>query len=427
MDSHGIFSENLTPLSLLLELADTEANGYLKVLSGEVEWYIFFERGKITYASHSIEPLERLDRNLRRLGCKMTETLKEAYGQVSLRLKNVWENINKSLDYPTVCYLVSQQQLEAFKATELVDELVKEVIESYSWIQEGSYDFFNQRTELPKMARLEVQPVINYCQNRLQSWQSLGKEVWSPYQRPYFFGKNNSNDQQVLPELQNKLSSFMEQRLATLLKGFSFRQLSILLNQDELKLAQSLQPYIAQGTILLREPQPPFDKLPKIPQQMNVGVSQITKLKPDIAPNVSISVTGVPTQTSPPKPVNTIAKYTVVCVDDSPTILNEIGRFLDDKVFTVHKISDPVKALMQILRIKPDIILLDVGMPNIDGYELCRLIRNNSMFKTVPIVMVTGNTGIIDRGKARLVGASAYLTKPFTQSELLKMVFKHLN
>jgi twitching motility two-component system response regulator PilG len=90
-------------------------------------------------------------------------------------------------------------------------------------------------------------------------------------------------------------------------------------------------------------------------------------------------------------------------------------------------INDPVRALMQVVRIKPDQILLDVAMPNLDGYELCSLLRKHSLFKNTPIIMVTGNTGFLDRAKAKLVKASGYLTKPFNQSELLKMVFKHLS
>lgn len=119
--------------------------------------------------------------------------------------------------------------------------------------------------------------------------------------------------------------------------------------------------------------------------------------------------------------------YTIACIDDSPTVLNAINSFLDDKSFSVVMINDPVRALMQVVRIKPDLILLDVAMPNLDGYELCSLLRKHSMFKNTPIVMVTGNTGFIDRAKAKLVRASGYLTKPFNQSELLKMVFKHLS
>ena len=123
----------------------------------------------------------------------------------------------------------------------------------------------------------------------------------------------------------------------------------------------------------------------------------------------------------------TKSTYTIACIDDSPTVLNAINSFLDDKSFSVVMINDPVRALMQIVRIKPDLILLDVAMPNLDGYELCSLLRKHSLFKTTPIIMVTGNTGFLDRAKAKLVRASGYLTKPFNQSELLKMVFKHLS
>ncbi|MGB7085520.1 MAG: response regulator [Phormidesmis sp.] len=118
--------------------------------------------------------------------------------------------------------------------------------------------------------------------------------------------------------------------------------------------------------------------------------------------------------------------YTVACIDDSPTVLNAIQKFLEDQSLSVVAINDPVKALMQIVRSKPDLILLDITMPNLDGYELCALLRRHPRYKRTPIVMVTGNTGLIDRARAKLVRASGYLTKPFTQSDLLKTVFKHL-
>lgn len=127
-------------------------------------------------------------------------------------------------------------------------------------------------------------------------------------------------------------------------------------------------------------------------------------------------------------PAQTASKklYTVACIDDSQTVLNSIKNFLEENTFSVVMINDPVKALMQILRSKPDLILLDVEMPNLDGYELCSLLRRHSAFKNTPIIMVTGRTGFIDRAKAKMVRASGYLTKPFTQPELLKMVFKHI-
>ena len=81
---------------------------------------------------------------------------------------------------------------------------------------------------------------------------------------------------------------------------------------------------------------------------------------------------------------------------------------------------------MKIIRINPDIILLDVGMPTIDGYKLCSMLRKHPAFKKTPIVMVTGNTGIIDRAKAKMAGSNDYMTKPFTQAGLIEMVSRYL-
>ncbi|OUC16381.1 MAG: two-component system response regulator [Alkalinema sp. CACIAM 70d] len=151
---------------------------------------------------------------------------------------------------------------------------------------------------------------------------------------------------------------------------------------------------------------------------------RLTQLSPDPSAPSANSVTDQPP--NPLEPSRTKDHYTIVCIDDSPTVLQAINCFLDDQNFSVIMINDPVKALMQVVRSKPDLILLDVGMPNLDGYELCSLLRRHPSSKNIPIIMVTGHTGFIDRAKAKLVGASGYLTKPFNQADLLKTVFKHL-
>ncbi len=119
--------------------------------------------------------------------------------------------------------------------------------------------------------------------------------------------------------------------------------------------------------------------------------------------------------------------YKVLCIDDSPAILKAIKGFLDEQIFTVISVDNSLKALMQILRTKPDIILLDISMPNLDGYELCSLLRKHSDFRNTPVVMVTGRTGFIDRARAKMVKASGYLSKPFSKADLLKVVFSKID
>jgi two-component system, chemotaxis family, response regulator PixG len=211
--------------------------------------------------------------------------------------------------------------------------------------------------------------------------------------------------------------------LSKILIGFSFRQLSLLLKQDELTVANNLHRLISNQIIGLRPAQPPFDRLHKLyavgadsGELFNDKEVSVTDTFAAVASN-----TGTPTEESVEQ-----ATYKIACVDDSPTILREINRFLDGQSFKVFPIVDSGTALMKIIRINPDIILLDVGMPTIDGYKLCSMLRKHPAFKKTPIVMVTGNTGIIDRAKAKMAGSTDYMTKPFTQSGLIEMVSRHL-
>ncbi|MDJ0734893.1 MAG: response regulator [Nostocaceae cyanobacterium] len=117
----------------------------------------------------------------------------------------------------------------------------------------------------------------------------------------------------------------------------------------------------------------------------------------------------------------------VVCIDDSPAVLTVIKSFLDEEFFSVTCITDPLKAFMRVIRTKPDIILLDITMPHLDGYQFCSLLRKHSDFKKTPVIMVTAKNGFIDKARAKMVRASGYLSKPFAQEELLKIMCKHIN
>lgn len=455
--------QKLRPLNLLAHLSSSYDSAHLKVSTNSVSWSIYLEQGKIIYASHSVDPFDRLDCHLRRLGHKIP-TLKSDREQLRLLFENSENHSIQNPDYQAICWLVNQQHLNGVEAATLIEGLVKEVIESFLLIKEGTYELKDKLNAEP-FCNLELLPMVEQCQKRLQDWQALGPQVWSPYQRPYFINRSKV-EWQILPEVQRRLSA--------ILKGFSFRHLAILLNQDELQLAQSLHPYIVDKTILLDEPQPPFEQLPRMfEQQLNLNSpkpiptvvtnntdtdknnnlsrsspnAQLPKIPTRISENPLDTPHGIAAPVSITTPIITTTaetvtsrrgeipaagnknnyKYKIVCVDDSPTILKEISNFLDDESFSVFTIKDSIKALMQIVRLKPDLVLLDVNMAGIDGYELCRLLRNHSTFKKTPIIMVTGNTGIIDRVKAKFVGASGYLTKPFTQSDLLKMVFRHLS
>lgn len=405
-------SKQFHPIKLLKSLSDSQADGHLQVFYNSVSWLIYFEQGKLTYATHSVEPFERLERHLRRLSNENKNLTDEIRTQVRLKFETDSSSYSTpNSDYQAICWLVEQEYINSTEAAKLAENLTREVFETYLLLQEGTYKFAGHSNELPIFCHLNLSALIERCHRRILAWKALSSKIWSPDQRPYFFSKSYA---------QRNLSS-TQQRLGNILRGFSFRQLAAQFNQDELVVAKRLLPLIGNGTILLREPQTPFDQLPKISDYSLELVSKAqANLSNDTPKNISRS-------DSPNNQLIQNKNWKIACVDDSPTILNEINRFLDNENVSVFTINNPVKALMQIIRIKPDLILLDVGMPNIDGYKLCSMIRNNSQFKETPIVMVTGNKGLIDRAKARLSGATDYMTKPFSQPDLLKMVFRYLN
>ncbi len=118
--------------------------------------------------------------------------------------------------------------------------------------------------------------------------------------------------------------------------------------------------------------------------------------------------------------------YSILGVDDDYSILNTVENFLDEQIFSVLKFMDSSQALMEILRAEPDIILLNVEMPNLDGYEICSLLRKHTHYKNTPVILMTKKMGLRDKAKAKFVRANGYLEKPFSQGDLLKIIFQHI-
>jgi len=73
-----------------------------------------------------------------------------------------------------------------------------------------------------------------------------------------------------------------------------------------------------------------------------------------------------------------------------------------------------------------DIIFVDIMMPRLDGYQTCALIKNNHVFRSTPVIMLSSKDGLFDKARGRIVGSEQYLTKPFTRDELLDAIRQHV-
>ena len=114
-----------------------------------------------------------------------------------------------------------------------------------------------------------------------------------------------------------------------------------------------------------------------------------------------------------------VKKTTIVAADDDPQLLRLVTRNLEFEGYEVLPASDGVLALEQVEAHSPDLVLLDVMMPRMDGFTVCQRIRE---FSTVPIIIVTARGQDQDKVRGLDLGADDYLTKPFSVDELLARV-----
>ncbi len=365
---HNQFSREFPLSRLMAQLVEGYADGCLHISGGLVSWFLYLKQGKLVYASNSIDPFGRFDRYLRRLSVQVPSLVSAIRIQARLMFEVQAPETNR-----VAATLTNGASVPTGSASTSV------VVSAQSGVACRDYQAVSWLVE---------QHHINSAQAAILI-EELAKEVLESL-------LTVSEGQYQLVPFEREFKSFCHLDLPSLLEFCQSR-----LRQKQ-----------AAGLPTSVTPNRPTAFNPTSSYSLSTLAQQsLTRSQPS----------------GPPEPVRLSSPYTIACIDDSPAILKSINAYLNDENVSVIMINDPVKALMQIIRSKPDLILLDVTMPNLDGYELCSLLRKHPSFRQTPVIMVTSNTGFIDRAKAKLVGASGYLTKPFTQPDLVKIVFKHLS
>jgi len=121
----------------------------------------------------------------------------------------------------------------------------------------------------------------------------------------------------------------------------------------------------------------------------------------------------------------------IMVIDDSPTVRKIIETCLGREGFIVRSFPDGVEAMRWLANdpdaCPPDLVLLDIGLPKMDGYEVARRLKAKANFNNTVIVMLSRRDGVIDRLKGRLAGAKDYITKPFKTQEIIAIIQEQLN
>jgi CheY-like chemotaxis protein len=116
----------------------------------------------------------------------------------------------------------------------------------------------------------------------------------------------------------------------------------------------------------------------------------------------------------------------ILVVDDNPDNVEILRAFLESRGFRVSEAADGQTALAKLEEVNPDLVLLDVMMPGMDGWQVCRTIKNHPSFGDTRVVMVTAKGGYEDKFEGMRAGADDYLVKPVDLTELMRKVSRNL-
>jgi chemotaxis family two-component system response regulator PixG len=189
-------------------------------------------------------------------------------------------------------------------------------------------------------------------------------------------------------KLKNLVSPAAYQHLTQVLDGKStFWEIAQRVGRPVEQVVASLRTFIEEGVVILQE-------VPDLP-----------------APVIQAVAKPVPAQ----RPV-------IACIDDSPVVGQALRHILEPAGYEVLSITDPLRSVSLLLQKKPVLIFLDLVMPETNGYEVCTFLRKSAAFQSTPIVILTGQGGVIDRVRAKLCGANDFMAKPPVAERVLEVV-----
>ncbi|TLM67845.1 MAG: response regulator [Deltaproteobacteria bacterium] len=120
------------------------------------------------------------------------------------------------------------------------------------------------------------------------------------------------------------------------------------------------------------------------------------------------------------------SKKKILIVEDEEKLRELVTLLLSSRGYEIECVSDGLAALGAIRRKAPDLVLLDIMIPEIDGFEVCRQIKNNELTRQIPVVMLTAKRHQTDFARAEEVGADWYLVKPFKSAMLVETIMRFL-
>jgi twitching motility two-component system response regulator PilG len=330
-------------------------------------WFVFFVNGQIVYAGRPAEGMVRLQGMAHRY-----------------RINLDWPTLpigdyarGNAPEYGGIWALIEQRLLEPHQAREMLETMVRETLFELLSLHQGTFMFEMGAPLSPPLMSFPITPLVGEVAKQVQEWKQFYPHLQSPDQCPVIV--DAAALAQALPaSTANALLHYADRQM-------SLRQLAHALSRDIVAVARAIFPCVQRGWVSFSSP--PAPQLLS-PQSAQDGLR-------------------------------------VLCVDDAMTVCQMVKGMLQPQGYQVTVVSDPIQALTQVFQVQPHLILCDIEMPHLNGYEFCAMLRQSTQFHQVPILMLTGKDGFIDRVRAKMVGATDYLAKPFSAEELTMLIERY--
>lgn len=356
-------------------LKQSQFTGVLSIQAqGDVYWVFYLYLGRLLYGRGGEHPRRRWQRNI------------SAYCP-QIAGKDMFDSTDPLAEYQLLNLWSERQLINREQVAQVIRAIVQEVLFDSMQAKQLKYQVEpKESTSAVQLLLIDTEQATAAARQSWQIWQSAKFTDISPNQSPII----------KRPEdLQQKISVAAYRQLTVLLNGQrSLRDLALQMKRQVVEVTSSLLPYIQTGVVELTD------------------------------------ITDLPIlTTSAPQPSNTTGHQStqplIACIDDSRTVCQTMEKILTQSGYQFIAIDDPLRALATLLSRKPDLIFLDLVMPNLNGYEICARLRKIPAFSDTPIIILTSN--IIDRVRATVVGCSDYLSKPVKAESVLWAISKHLS
>lgn len=300
-------------------------------------------------------------------------------------------------DYNILNNLLERQLLDRKQAIELIKNRATEILFDLLQLEDkqqlrvtseiaSTSSFLTSGMQM-SISLVNVEQVIHDANKAWLIWQQKGLTKWSPNLAPVMRKQDR---------LREEVSGIVYQNFLRLLDGQrTLRDLSSRMGKDVRKLTSSLIPYVKQDLLDIIEVQ-------------------------DIRPPQSHKKTSIRQK------VGDLNQPLITCIDDSAQICKIMEQIITQYGYRCISIQESLRALPCLIKNNPDLIFLDIGMPIVNGYEICTQIRRVQKLKDIPVVFLTGNDGIIDRMRAKVSGADGFISKPIQIDKIINIIEKHI-